>query len=38
MVRRIVDEHAARVSIRNRDSGGAEVEITFTKLAREAVV
>ncbi|MFM2398161.1 MAG: hypothetical protein RL341_318 [Pseudomonadota bacterium] len=33
IVRRIVDEHAARVNIRNLDTGGAEVEITFTRLA-----
>jgi nitrogen fixation/metabolism regulation signal transduction histidine kinase len=32
IVRRIVDEHAARVNIRNLEAGGAEVEITFTKL------
>ncbi|MGL4574333.1 MAG: ATP-binding protein [Burkholderiaceae bacterium] len=32
IVRRIVDEHAARVNIRNLDTGGAEVEITFTRL------
>ncbi len=32
IVKRIADEHGARVSVRNRDSGGAEVEITFTRL------
>jgi nitrogen fixation/metabolism regulation signal transduction histidine kinase len=33
IVRRIVDEHAARVNIRNMEPAGAEVEITFTRLA-----
>ncbi|MBX7229983.1 MAG: HAMP domain-containing protein [Burkholderiaceae bacterium] len=34
IVKRIIDEHGARITLSNREAGGAQVEITFSKLAQ----
>jgi nitrogen fixation/metabolism regulation signal transduction histidine kinase len=33
VVKKIADEHEARIDLRNRDEGGASVSLLFTKLA-----
>ncbi len=34
VVKKIVDEHQARIELRNRDEGGAQVVIVFTRVAQ----
>ena len=36
IVKRIIDEHGARISLSNREAAGAQVEITFSKLAQSS--
>ena len=36
IVKRIIDEHGARIALSNRDPAGAQVDITFLKLAKSS--